>query len=185
LKSERCLCDQLPRIESRARIVMVRHVREGEKSTNTARLAALALPNSEILEFDGTPESVEPALARLSGAWLLFPDGQPPAKVPAEPPSHLVVVDGTWRQVRRMIRKLPSLHPMPRLSLAAPRQGVVRLRRSPSSEGMSTLEAIAAALTRLENAQAGMALEQLHDLMVDRVLEGRGRPHLPPSPELP
>ncbi|MHB8873742.1 MAG: tRNA-uridine aminocarboxypropyltransferase [Myxococcaceae bacterium] len=172
LKSGYCLCAELPRVETRTHVVVVRHQREGEKSTNTARIAHLALPNSEILEFDGTPESVEGALAKLSGAWLLFPEGEAPP--PASPPEHLVVVDGTWRQVRRMIRKLPSLQALPRLSLPAPRKNVTRLRRSPCAEGMSTLEAIAAALSRLEGEQGARTLEALHDLMVERVLAGRG-----------
>ena len=40
----RCLCASLPRVEARTRIVLVRHLNERYRSSNTARLAALALP---------------------------------------------------------------------------------------------------------------------------------------------
>jgi DTW domain-containing protein YfiP len=172
IKTEFCLCAEVPRVETRTRVVVVRHEREAEKSTNTARVAALALPNSQLLEFDGTPESVEGALAGLEGAWLLFPEAEGPA--PEGAPAHLVVVDGTWRQARRMVRKVPSLSRLPRLSLGAPRANVTRLRHSPTLDGMSTLEAIAAALSKWEGPECAAALEALHDLMVDRVLRGRG-----------
>ncbi len=172
MKSGFCLCDQVPLVAARTGLVVVRHVREAEKSTNTARLAALAVPGTRLLEFDGTPESVEPALAALEEAWLLFPDSA--SALPAGPPKHLVVLDGTWRQTRRMLRKLPSLRALPRLALAGPRPGITRLRRSPSAEGMSTLEAIAAALGQLEGGEGPAKLERLHDLMVERVLAGRG-----------
>lgn len=171
LKEGLCLCGELPRIETATRFVVVRHVLEGFKSTNTARVAALALPNAEILEYD--PEAPELArLGELTGdACLLFPGAAPWG---GGRPKHLIVLDGTWRQTRRMLTRLPGLAALPRLSLPPPRVAPARLRRAPREESRSTLEAVAAAVALLEGEQKARPLEVLHAAWVERVLIGRG-----------
>ena len=44
-----CLCALIPRIETRTRLVLVIHRYEERKPTNSGQLAALCLPNSEVL----------------------------------------------------------------------------------------------------------------------------------------
>jgi DTW domain-containing protein YfiP len=153
----------------------VRHLREGWKSTGTTRIAALALPALTCLEYG---DDAQPALGqltpeRLEGAVLLFPAEPGTAPAPAEV-RRLVVLDGTWRQVRRMLRRLPALQALPRLSLATSPGPVVRLRRPTFEEGRSTLEAIAGALALLEGAEVAAPLLALHALHVERTLRARG-----------
>jgi DTW domain-containing protein len=167
-----CLCDQVPRIETKTQIFMIRHWKEQLKSTNTARLAALALPSLTLRDY-GAPEAPFDEASVPADAWLLFPDGgsrEPPAVLP----KNLVVVDGTWKQARRIVHHVPALRAMPRLVLPPPRAGTHRLRQPPVAEGRSTLEAIAAALGKLEGEAVGEQLEKLHRLFVDRILSCRG-----------
>lgn len=171
-----CICAELPRVEARTPIIVVRHQREGWKSTGTARIAALALPGLRLLEYG---EDAEPARAELpallgEGTHLLFPaDGQaPPVDLAAV--TGIVVLDGTWRQVRRMYQRLPSLHRVPRLSLAPKAEPVLRLRESPLEAGRSTLEAIADALELLEGDAVAGPLHALHARYVERVFRARG-----------
>jgi len=44
-----CLCELVPRIETRTRVVLVLHQLEDRKTSNTGRLAHRCLPNSEIV----------------------------------------------------------------------------------------------------------------------------------------
>src|SRR5215207_9966314 len=98
-----CLCAAIPTLPARTRIVIVRHHLERYRSSNSGRLAHLALPNSEIVDHGG---SGGPAtLAGFEGAWLLFPEGEPMHAVPEPPPRQLIVLDATWAQARRMYRK--------------------------------------------------------------------------------
>jgi DTW domain-containing protein YfiP len=154
---------------------MVRHAREAEKSTGTARIASLALTNSTVVDYGEESEPVDVQLKPLTpGAWLLFPpdEGAPP--LPATPPEALILIDGTWRQARRMLKKLPSLHGLPRFSLPPKTDAPLRLRESTSTDNRSTLEAIADALTLLEGEAVGAPLHRLHALMVERVFRARG-----------
>src|SRR5690348_7261989 len=103
LRQRFCLCAELPTVTTRTHVVIVRHHLEQSRSSNTGRLAHLALPNSEIIDHGGT--GTPTVLSNLDGAWLVFPAGEPITECPAPPPRQLIVLDATWSQARRMYRK--------------------------------------------------------------------------------
>jgi DTW domain-containing protein YfiP len=135
-------------------VVLLQHPREARLAICTAWLAHLALPNSEIhrgVRFDADARVGE--VLRAPGTALLFPgEGAVPAAArAADPPRALVVIDGTWHQAEKMIRESPAVAALPRISVAPDRPGGYGdLRREPSPECLSTIEAVAVALGRLE-----------------------------------
>src|ERR1051325_810405 len=144
-----CICELVgPARESQPPIVIVRHHWEAFKSTGTARLAGLALSNSRILDMTAEdPTPVRAALREIQGAWLLYPDGSSThaaREVPAPRPQALIVLDGTWRQTRKMLRRLPELSRLPLYSLgdAADAKARARLREPTRAGARSTLERI-------------------------------------------
>lgn len=165
-RHESCLCAEIPRVESRTRIVILRHHREQFRSSNSGRLAHLALPNSELRDLFGPERHSELTLG--PGAWLLFPDGEPRTVAPIEPPRQLVVLDATWPQARRMRQRMSGLRGLPVLSLA-PIGAAARMRKAPGPGQVSTIEAIAAALRLLEGAAIADPLDLLFDVVVARV----------------
>ena len=176
-----CLCAEIPTLATRTRIVIVRHHLERHRSSNSGRLAHLALPNSEIVEHGGRGGPAR--LPSLDGAWLLYPEGEPAREAPAPPPAQLVVLDGTWSQARRMYRKLHALRGLPILHLPEAPMAAARLRVSPGPGRVSTIEAIARALRFLEGGEAGAAaqLERLFAVAVERAAAtGRNLSH--PTP---
>jgi DTW domain-containing protein len=179
LLSDYCVCELVgPARESQPQVLIVRHHWEAFKSTGTARLASLALSNLRILDMAGeNPAPVRDALRELPDAWLLYPGG--PDAPPAARPQTLVVLDGTWRQTRKMLRRLPELARFPRFSLSAapddaPRD---RLREPPRPGARSTLESIADALAVLDSAACGERLLELHRAFVQRTRRARGQIH--------
>ncbi len=171
-----CACPLLRPLPVRTRFVVLRHVREAQKSSNTARWAALLIPGCELRRWSGRLDAEQLRELATPGNWLLFP-GESPAAVPlsAGPrPERVVVLDGTWRQVRRMLRSLPALQALPRLSVA-PRPARVRLRAAPSPTHLSTLEAMSSAVRVLEGEALAMALDGWHRELVARALSARGR----------
>jgi DTW domain-containing protein YfiP len=161
-----CLCADVPVIATQTRVVIVRHHLERFRSSNSGRLAHLALPNSEIIEHGG---SGGPAvLPDLDGAWLLYPEGEPMVTAPVPPPQKLVVLDATWSQARRMYRKLDVVRRLPLLRLPDTEVPRARLRESPGVGRVSTIEAIARALRLLEGDQVATPLEQLFEVAVRR-----------------
>jgi DTW domain-containing protein YfiP len=165
----------VPHLESRTEVVVVRHDREAYKSTGTARIALQALKRGQLVEYgeDATPAN-DALRGLVKDAVLLFPEtGVAPEPLRA-PPSRLIVLDGTWRQTRRMLRRLTVLEHVPRLVLPPKDAAPLRLRETNAPEGRSTLEAIADALGLLEGEALSQPLHELHALYVERVFRARG-----------
>lgn len=175
-----CLCAEIPTVETRTRVVIVRHHLERFRSSNSGRLAHFALPNSVVVEHGGSDGAAK--LPPLEGAWLLYPVPQldnerPVVPDPRDPPRQLVVLDATWSQARRMYRKLGALRGLPILRLPDEPTPAARLRESPAPGLVSTIEAIARALRMLEGEAAAAPLEELFRLAVARA-EAMGRSHV-------
>lgn len=161
-----CLCASIPVVETATRVVIVRHHLERHRSSNSGRLAHLALPNSEIVDHGG---HLGPAvLPPLDGAWLVYPAGEPVLTAPTPPPRQLVFLDASWSQARRMYRKLGALRGLPILRLPDAPMPAARLRESPEAGYVSTIEAIARALRLCEGEHVATPLEAVFQLAVSR-----------------
>jgi len=175
IRVEQCVCALLVPLQTQVRVLFVRHHMEARKSTGTARVAHLALPNSQVFDFTDDPDASNAALPHgldPADSWLLYPDET--AQVPVGPVRNLVVLDGTWRQTRKMVKKLPAVAHLPRVRLAGPPADVLRLRETSLDDGRSTLEATAEALALCGEADVSRALLALHAVFVQRVLTARG-----------
>jgi tRNA-uridine aminocarboxypropyltransferase len=162
-----CLCAEVPRVEARTRVVIVRHHLERWRSSNSGRLAHFALPNSSLIDHGGAAGPAK--LPELDDAVLLFPEGD--TATPSPPPRQLVVLDATWSQARRMYRKLDALRGLRVWRLPDAPAAAARLRDAPSPDRVSTIEAIAHALRLLESEQVAAPLDKLFALAVERARE--------------
>jgi DTW domain-containing protein YfiP len=172
-----CLCDRMPRIETRTRLLLVIHCYEDRKTTNTGRLAARCLVGSEV--------HVRGQIDRPSEAPLIAPGTQPLMLYPyadAQPIEHfagsaqpftLIVPDGTWRQASRVRSRVPGLADVPAASVrgAATRY---KLRAESHPDGLATIEAVARALGVLDGPAVQRALEAVFETLVERTRWSRG-----------
>jgi len=169
-----CICDRIPRVRVPVAFVVLRHASEIPRLTSSARWAALALPGTQVLDYALPGARLDDAQLAEEGTWVLFPSARPTPPGTASP-RRIVVPDGTWQQARRMMQRVPALRALPRLSLP-PAPPAPRLRRPPVAGGMSTLEAMAAALRFLGRVEEAEQLLALHALAVEQVSRLRGMP---------
>ena len=192
-----CWCRDLPGIASRTRVVFLQHPRERYVAIGTARMAHLALPGSRFLRgvsFDGVAELE--AIAADPRAAILFPSPEAAdLRTLAEPPTTLVVVDGTWVQARKLVQRNAVLQRLPRVRFTPTRPGNYRIRKEPEAHCLSTIEAVVEALGILEGeperfAPMIRAFEQMVDLQIakqsarsgpSRHKRKRDRPVKPPE----
>jgi DTW domain-containing protein YfiP len=167
-----CYCSHLPSLPTRARVVFLQHPRESRVAIGTARMAQLALPNSELhcgVHFDDNPRVS--ALRAEPGTALLFPgDGAiDPHEIAPDELRHLIVIDGTWAQARKVLKLNPALLRLPRVGLRPERPGNYRIRREPSPECLATIEAVAGVMGVLERDTAKFeAMLAAFTFMVDQ-----------------
>ena len=175
-----CLCHRIAALESRTRVCFLQHPREARVAIGTARLAHLALPNSELhLGVDFSAHERVREVVALEGTALLFPGEG--AALPETPPRTLIVLDGTWSLARKLLSRNPALQRLPRIGFVPARPSNYRIRREPADDFVSTIEAVAHVLEVLEGAPGRFApLLSLFDAMVDRQLEYRSAHPGPP-----
>lgn len=178
-RREICICPILPTVQTQTEFLILRHIYEAQRPSNTGRLVALAMPNSRIIPCGGGTRiglsPIDDEFLRAPGTWLLWPDGTGahPDISDLKPPDRVVVIDATWQQARRLYSSMPVLRALPRLVLPAPIRSRDRLREQHRLDGMSTLEAVAAAVAKLEGAETAKPLEILYDEVVRRTISLR------------
>jgi DTW domain-containing protein YfiP len=177
-----CICALIPKIELQTRLLVVMHRREWNLTTNTANLACLALPNSEIRLVGNRDEVLDTSqLIPPSGtAALLFP-GDDAIELNEETihsfekPLTLIVPDGNWRQARKIAYRIEALERIRKVKLPAGGPSAYKLRSSPHEMNLSTIEAIGRALGILEKDSVRSDLEAVLEMMVERRLWSRGQ----------
>lgn len=177
--AERCLCALIPCLPSRTRVLILQHPSEVRHALNTARLAALGLSNAELLVGEAFESLAE--LLQQPGycACLLFPGelSQPVmqfAEQHSELPLLLVVPDGTWRKVRKLLHLNPLLAALPKVALPGGLQSRYRLRKAPMPGALSTIEAIVVALNTVEAPTCFDALLKPFEALIDGQIAAMG-----------
>lgn len=173
-----CLCALVPRLETRTRVVLFIHRTELRKPTNTGRLGAHCLVNSEV-RMRGSESGPMDTFAAAPGSrpLLLFPypDAVPLCDVARPGETYtLVVPDGNWRQASKVRNRVRGLRDALAVTLPAEEPSTYRLRHEAHPHGLATIEAIARALGILEGRAVRDALERVFRAMVERTLWSRG-----------
>lgn len=111
--------------------------------------------------------------------FLLFPANehsviQPLEAINKEVSSLLIVPDGTWRNVRKIIQFSPVLKTLPHLSLPLGEPSQYRVRKTRETEAVSTIEAITRALTVLEPEHDFSPLIEPFTVMVEQQIQAMG-----------
>jgi len=161
------------------------HVRELSLTTNTARLAHMALKNSEIRlrgERDQSLDCTDLKETQSVLPLLLFPSEDAHELNSEFLSTHLkpgqrvalIVPDGNWRQCGKVANRVPGLQSMMRVKLAPGALSEYRLRQEPRPECLCTFEAIERALGVLEGKNVEEKLHVFFRLKQDRTLWSRG-----------
>ncbi|MCH4875373.1 tRNA-uridine aminocarboxypropyltransferase [Pseudomonas sp. TMW22091] len=174
-----CLCALIPQLDSRTRVLLLQHPSEVSHALNTARLAALGLTNAQLRVgevFDDLDE-----LINVPGyqARLLFPGDDAQVLLAHESaeaslPLLLVVPDGTWRKVRKLLHLNSLLAQLPRVTLPQGAVSRYRLRKAPGPGALSTLEAIVQALEILEAPTSFAPLLRPFEALIEGQIEAMG-----------
>ncbi|MBZ9689720.1 DTW domain-containing protein [Clostridium estertheticum] len=145
-----CLCDKAPKIKTNAMIWILSTEKEFYRPSNTARLLELVNPDStEIFLWERT-KIPEKLIANLNNEiyepFLLFPietyetasrkvEYKNTGKIPA-----FIIIDGTWKEARKIFRRSPYLEKLPILSLEPAFKSNYDLRRGVVDGNLCTIE---------------------------------------------
>lgn len=182
LHRDLCICAQIPSLNLKTRICLVVHKKELKRTTNTGRLAVKCLVNCEMrVRGDENQERLD-LTSSLNPAYqsLLLSPVESAVELNADLlkgiqlPIQLIIPDGNWRQASKVNTRHPELKDLLRVKISSPNSAENHLRTEHLPEGMSTLEAIAAAIQIIEGVEAARPLFGIYQLKLRQTLIGRG-----------
>ncbi|QWA12184.1 DTW domain-containing protein [Sodalis ligni] len=178
-----CLCDHITPRQALSRFCLIMFDSEPLKPSNTGRLIADILPDTQAFLWSRT----EPAPALLAAVndsgrqpYVVFPAQNVPAgrRVlneirPQALPPLFILLDGTWPEAGKMFRKSPYLADFPVLSLDLHTLSSYRLRESHGDGHHCTAEVAATLLYQAGDNAAAKGLADHFALFRNRYLAGK------------
>ncbi|OHV07766.1 tRNA-uridine aminocarboxypropyltransferase [Kushneria phosphatilytica] len=174
-----CLCPYRVEVASEARFWLITHRLEHYKPTNTGRLIGDCLTHTETFTWSRT-EPDPGLLERLNDPrfqpFLIYPDDQTDyaERVVSSFEEHrdtripvFVMLDGTWRQARKMFRQSPYLQQLPIVSLRSERVTRYHLRKPASPHHLCTAEVAAELLQLNHEPEAAAVLDDYFEAFND------------------
>ena len=178
LKS-RCLCDTLKLISNKVHLVVLQHPSESKHPLNTVRIMKKSFQEMTVLV--GEDFSTDLKLNTLlcdpkNECALLYPGDNAVVlntQQIAKNITHLILLDGTWRKAKKIFMLSKNLHSLPSIKLAPETTSDYRIRKAPSDQSLSTLEASAEALKYLEPTlntdSAILAFQKMVDFQIKKM----------------
>lgn len=168
-----CVCDQCRPVLGAPELWVLQHPAEQGHSKGTLRVAQCCLPDLHVLigvggaDFDALRDTLGKA-----DAALLFPGMHSQPVEPSLPQvkRQWILLDATWRKARKMLLTTPWLAELPRFGFSNPPTSGYRIRKGPSADSLSTLEAIEHLLTLTAPECDTTALKQGMEALVQAQL---------------
>jgi len=181
-----CACADLPRARFSTPLVIVQHVRERHKPTNTGRLFARMAEGTPVLPAGMREPAFDPGPLRdASIEWtLVYPREGAPVLGPGAIGTRrgFVLLDGSWSQCAHLSRRLPVVRDLPCTALPPGPPSFWSVRAQHDERGRSTFEA-ALEVIRLHEGEASVApLRRAFAMLTARMLHLKGKLK---SPEVP
>lgn len=182
-----CLCDTIQPQSASSRFCLIMFDTEPLKPSNTGRLIADILPDTQA--FLWTRTEVDPELlAAISDPqrqpYVVFPQSyaEPERQVInqlpiSDKPPLFILLDGTWTEAKKMFRKSPYLAGLPLLSLQVSHLSDYLLREAQRPEQHCTVEVAAALLQQAGDIPAAEGLSNHFHYFRQQYLAGK--PHHP------
>jgi DTW domain-containing protein YfiP len=175
-----CLCSALLPVFSAVDIVILQDKREAKHPLSTVPIINGMLQASRVfvgevfdpnVVFDGDENWRE-------NTCLIYPreDAQAlNAKITEQIPiKRIVLLDGTWRKAKRIGYLNPWLQQLRAFKITQPMQGRYTIRKAPSPDAYSTLEALVATLEVFSPSTEGELMLTAFEKMIDFQIKAMG-----------
>ncbi|USD41994.1 DTW domain-containing protein [Vibrio sp. SCSIO 43135] len=144
-----CICQWIQSLSSNVELIILQHPTEEHRPMGTARILSLSLPNSYLFvgEDFSTHDELNHLLAQSDVEhYILYPSDHSRsadeliAKANTDK-VRVILLDGTWKKAYKMWQVSTNLQSLPCLHLPKGLKGNYRIRKAPSENSLSTVEA--------------------------------------------
>lgn len=144
-----CVCQWIQPVHCDTQLIILQHPSEENKPLGTARILSLSLPNSHLFlgeNFSHHDELNTMLQDERYHTVILYP-GEEATEVAevrqaqGDKALRVILLDGTWKKAFKMWKLSKNLHALPLVRLPLDIQGDYRIRKAPSANALSTVEA--------------------------------------------
>lgn len=171
-----CLCSEIVNLACNYQLVILQDPSEAKHALSSAPILEKSIQDAQLTV--GEIFHPEELLASdwSSNSLLVFPGEQ---AITAEQASvktfkYLILLDGTWRKVARMLHANTWLQQLPCIAIDAKNASQYRIRKSPRADGLSTIEAAVDVLNKLHPEQDFSPILKAFDKMIALQIDAMG-----------
>jgi len=143
-----CMCDRIPKREVDIEFWVLTHERELRRKTNTGKLLRAMFHNTTHIYVWDRQNPPSDLLSKLESdaydVYLLFPSDDEEVNVAIDAHTHkkkaFILIDATWQEARKIVRKSPYLSKLKRLTLQPEGKSQFSLRRNQLEGSLCTVE---------------------------------------------
>ncbi|WP_192890207.1 tRNA-uridine aminocarboxypropyltransferase [Vibrio bathopelagicus] len=167
-----CICQWVMPLESNVELIILQHPSEEHRPMGTARILSLSLKNSVTLvgeDFSENTQLNELLADEQYQHVILYPSEHSVSVESATCPSkklRVILLDGTWKKAFKMWQVSSNLHALNTVHLPKDLKGNYRIRKAPSENSLSTVEAGYHLLSLLESDRDFSPLLTAFDQMI-------------------
>jgi len=146
-----CLCDVMTCLDCHYQVIILQDPKEAKHALSSAPILAKSINGAQLI----IGEIFDP-IELLGDNWredslLVFPNDESLSNESAiqKEFKFLILLDGTWRKVARLMHLNPWLAELPSFAINTNKTSEYKIRKSPRDDGLSTIEAAVFALNAL------------------------------------
>ncbi|MEC7940736.1 MAG: DTW domain-containing protein [Pseudomonadota bacterium] len=167
-----CICQWVTPLESNVEFIILQHPSEEHRPMGTARILSLSLKNSVTIvgeDFSDNEQLNNMLADEQYQHVILYPsEHSVPVESVTRPNKQLrvILLDGTWKKAFKMWQVSSNLHALSTVHLPKDLKGNYRIRKAPSENSLSTVEAGYHLLNLLEGDRDFSPLLTAFDQMI-------------------
>ena len=172
-----CICQWIVPLANEVELIILQHMSEENRPLGTARILNLSLDHCTCLigeDFSDT-EALNVLLEDDTYQhFILYPSEQSlclsdlaTVGEAADKKTRLILLDGTWKKAYKMWQLSTNLHSIPTVKLPEDLQGHYTIRKAPSNNSLSTVEAGFHALNLMESGKDFTPLLTAFEKMIE------------------
>lgn len=172
-----CICQWIVPLANEVELIILQHTSEEHRPLGTARILNLSLNHCTcLIGEDFSDNAALNALLEDSAYqyFILYPSEQSlclselaTVGAMADKKIRLILLDGTWKKAYKMWQLSTNLHSIPTVKLPEDLQGHYTIRKAPSNNSLSTVEAGFHALILLESGKDFTPLLTAFEKMIE------------------
>ena len=171
-----CLCPYLVQLESPILLTILQDKKEAKHALSSAPLLQKSILNTRLIIGDTfSPETLFGSDWQTNTA-LLFPSESAISASPENSVTfkHIIVLDGTWKKVARLMHLNPWLNSLQHFSIKADQDSQYRIRKSPRTDGLSTIEATVSLFNQMTDSTKFDAVLPAFEQMIQFQIDAMG-----------